>query len=113
MSNNIIDLSEIRMKKMEERFDQLVEESEAEDEFIGDFAIAVLRDVVDAASEYGYDIFENPESIKDIIFAIEVLRGLLFRIKKIKYHTHDLSDRLYDFDDYTNTLKNFVKDMDF
>ena len=111
--SNIIDFNKKRVEKMTQRFDDLVEEAEAEDEFIGDFAISVLRDTCDAAHEFGYDIFENPECLKDILLAIDVIRGMLYRIRKQEHHTHVFSDNLFEFDDWTLALKEFVEEMDF
>jgi hypothetical protein len=111
--SNVIDFHSKLVERMEKRFDELVEESEAEDEFIGDFAISVLRDTCDAASEFGYDIFENPESLKDILLAIDVIRGLLYRIRGLEHQTHSIADSVFKQDDYVLALKEFVKDMDF
>lgn len=116
--NNVIDFNSIRTKKMQEKLDKLVEESIEEEEYIADFALNVVGDLIEALSEFGYDVMDNPDCIRDVITVIESIRGLMHRIRGEEYPMQTLSDSIYDqvMDEDVTTkevLINFLEGMDF
>lgn len=93
--DNVIDFNTARSQKMQEKFDQIAEETIEEEEFITDFAISVAGDLLEALSEFEYDIMDNPESVYDLIMLIETIRGMMHRIRGEEYPMQKFSDTLF------------------
>ena len=94
--NNVIDFNKMRVKKEQDRLDEIVEETENEEEFIANVAFSVGRDLVDVLPELEYDIFENPECVRDLMLVIEGVRSMMHRIRGEKYPIHSFSDTLFE-----------------
>lgn len=115
--DNIIDFNSMKLRKMEQKFDEIAEESQQEEEFIADFAISVAGDLVDSLSDFNYDVMENPKCIYDIILVIESIRGMMHRIRGEEYPMHTFSDTMFkeivgdDVDDKEFLIK-FLEQLD-
>ena len=103
---------------MQEKFDQLAEETVEEEEFIADFAISVAGDLIEALAEFDYDIMENPDCVRDIIMVIESIRGMMHRIRSEEYPMQVFSDTVFeqivgDSVDSKEFLRKFIESMEF
>lgn len=92
----------------------------AEDDAFGDdetavmeFALLVAFDIVEAISELGLNVQNDPKSFKDILTIIEAVKGLIYRAKMEPYTWHKVSDHLGDFDDteLPNLLDEFLQKL--
>jgi hypothetical protein len=115
--SNVIDFTKFKVDKETERFDQLVEESEAIDDFSADFAFSVAADIAVALSELDYDVMDDPKCILEILTLVEVVRAMIFRITGMEYPFHRVSESLFQdiFDkqggDYRTALSNFLAEI--
>lgn len=115
--SNVIDFTKFKVDKEIERFDQLVEESQAIDDFSADFAFSVAADIVEALSELDYDVMDNPKCLLDILSMIEAIRAIVFRITGQDYAFHAVSNSLFEslFEeaggDYRKALSNFLEEI--
>ena len=118
MPDNVIDFNTIKAKKMQEKFDSLAEETILEEEFIADFALSVVGDLIEALAEFEYDIMDNPTCVHDIILVIESIRALMHRIRGEEYPMHTFSDTMFesivgDEVDTKEFLTKFIEELDF
>jgi hypothetical protein len=117
MTNNVIDFNSVRARKMTEKFDQLTIEMENEEDFIADFAITVMRDVVDALIELDYDITDKPEAVKDLLAAVEALRALVSRIAGRDHPFQAVADSIFDEvfgeEALQDVLESFMEETDY
>lgn len=116
--NNVIDFNSIKAKKMQEKFDELAQETIDEEEFIADFAISVTGDLIEALSDFDYDVMDNPKCVHDIILVIESIRGMMHRIRGEEYPMHTFSDTMFedivgDEVDVKDFLIKFLEQLDF
>lgn len=116
--DNVVDFNAIKSQKMEEKFDQIAEETMQEEEFIADFAISVSGDLIEALSEFEYDIMENPECVYDIIMLIETIRGMMHRIRGEEYPIQTFADTMFkeivgDTVEPKEFLLKFLESMEF
>jgi hypothetical protein len=103
---------------MQEKFDELAQETIDEEEFIADFAISAAADLLETLSDFEYDVMDNPKSAHDIILIIESIRGIMYRIRGEEYPMHTFSDRMFEeiVGDEVNAkefLANFIEQLDF
>lgn len=117
MSENVIDFDAARLKKMEKKFDDMVEEQMSEEDMIADFALTVLCDVIEVMSELDFNIRDNPESMKDILACVEAIRGLMHRTKGTEHPFQNISDTIFEsiFEekkDPAELLESFIEDME-
>lgn len=95
MSDNVIDLQKIKMKKMQEKFDSLTNEISSDEDFIDDFAPTVMADIIEAMKNYGFDIRDNYDSVYDIICAVESIKAIMSRTKGLESPLHDLTKKIF------------------
>lgn len=100
MSGNVIDFALAKRKKDEtERSHNFKNKNqefdEAEEENIADFAVSVICDTLEVMSELGYDIRDNPKSIKDVFAAIESIRGLIHRVREQEHPFHVVTNTMF------------------
>lgn len=108
MTNKVIDFksAKLNLKEKEEKefADQLAEDQESATYF----AMAAISDILDVAISYGYDPYENPESVKDILLTMEALRGLLLRTIRQDADIQKVADHLFPTDDPRQELRNLI-----
>lgn len=110
--SNIIDFNAMKLKKMEERFDELTEQSEIIEDLAADFAISAVMDIIDACYEFGFDVMENPDVIRDLLLTLEGIRGIIHRINADRLAVHDISDSMFnDITDTKSALEQFLKEF--
>jgi hypothetical protein len=124
MSGNVIDFNAAKLKKMQDRFDDkmqdgfddIVEEQLSEEDMITGFAYMVVCDVIEVMSDIGYNVRDNPDTMKDIVTSVESIRGLLHRAKGTEYPFHKISDSFFDkmfygARDPSELLEKFIEKM--
>jgi hypothetical protein len=110
--SNVIDFNAVKMKRMQKRLDDLVEEHEYVEELAADFAISAVMDIVEASSEFGFDVMENPDVIRDMLATVESIRSIIHRIAGDRIEFHNISDRMFDNIENTEVaLKNFLTEF--
>lgn len=109
--DGIIKLDDWRRRAEQARFDELVDDAEADDEFVDEFTEGVIFNVVEAAWQNGFDLTNNPTSIRDVLLLGEALRGLLRRTKGVYHPTHDVAEALFVFERDEEELAKFLAYM--
>lgn len=110
--SNVIDFNSAKMEMMQKKFDELTEQSEIIEEVAADFAISAVMDIVEAASELGFDVMENPDVIRDMLLVMESIRGLIHRIDGNMLEINDISDKMFSNIENTEAaLKNFLSEF--
>ena len=115
--SDVIDFTQALAKREQKRLDELVEEKENEEDFIANVAFSVGKDLVDIMPDFEYDVFENPECVRDLMLVIEGVRSMMHRIRGEKYPIHSFSDTLFEEivgDRVTSKefLENFIENVD-
>lgn len=99
MSGNVIDFALAKRKKDETKRSSFKNKNqefdETEEENIADFAVSVICDTLEVMSELGYDIRDNPKSIKDVFAAIESIRGLIHRVREQEHPFHVVTNTMF------------------
>lgn len=93
--SKVIDFTKFKVEREMKRFDELVEEAEAIDEFSADFAFSAIMDIAEALHELGYDVMDEPESILELLSIVEAIRGLVYRIAGSEYPYHKVSESMF------------------
>ena len=113
MSNNIIDFNSMKSKLTKDRLIEIVNEEEENTRFIENFAHNVAVDIVDAMQEFGYNISDNPDCIKDLIAIMEATEALLQRSSGGTTSFQQISDHIFsgifDTEDTKKVLDDFLE----
>lgn len=116
--SKVIDFNKFKVEREVQRFDELSEEIATIEQFSTDFALSAAYDIAEALSELGYDVMDNPESILDMLSAVESIRAVVYRITGMEYPFHKVSDGLFRevFEskgiDLADALSDFLNDYE-
>lgn len=91
----VIDFNKFKTERETQKFDELVEEAEAIDEFSADFAFSVVMDISEALHELDYDVMDDPKCILELLSIVEAIRGLIYRIDGSDYAYHKVSESMF------------------
>lgn len=110
--SNVIDFNSAKLEMMKKRFDELTEQSVITEEVAADFAISAVMDIVEAASELGFDVMQEPDVIRDVLLVMESIRGLIHRIDGNTLEINDISDKMFsNIENTESALKNFLAEF--
>lgn len=98
MPDNIVNLSKVREDRQSRRVEEIMDEVAKEEEFIGQFAVQAAIDIVEVAYDHGFDINENPETIKDIMMIIESVAALMTRVRGEDCAFHDIPNGIFKYE---------------
>lgn len=98
MSADVIDLGDYKVKREKERFDEIVAEDDNLEDSINIISTTLVGDISTMLEEYGYNVTENAKA-HDLMMVIESIRALAFRSANKRYPLHEVSEKMFEFED--------------
>jgi hypothetical protein len=105
----VVNLLDVKQKKIDAELAEKLELMKHDDESVFELASTITRDMVELIEDFGYFVEDNPDSMKDIVFIIEAIKGLIFRTRNETYSIHEISDALVQIDDVDELLESFME----
>jgi len=110
--SNVIDFSSILKQKRDLEIEAIAIEQDALEALAGDFALSAMLDVIEALEEMGFDLFNNPDCIRDVLAGVESIRAMIYRIHGEKTAFQKISDDVFDeIEDTKTVLSNFLDEF--
>jgi formate-dependent phosphoribosylglycinamide formyltransferase (GAR transformylase) len=98
MSADVIDLSDYKVKREEKRFEEIVAENDTLEDSINIISTTSAMDIATMLEEYGYNVTDNARA-HDLMMVIESVRALAFRSAGKRYPLHEISEKMFEFED--------------
>ena len=92
---DIINFGEIKAKKEQEHFDTLTIDKMDDEQLFAHLGMHVGLDVMQVLEELDYNIYNDPNVIRDIFLLVESVRAIGNRVTGELYHIHSVSDSLF------------------
>lgn len=110
---DIINFKEMKEKKEQEHFDNIVSEDIENEELFAFIGMQAALDVVQFLEEQGYEIEAYPEVMRDIFLVIEAIRALGHRVAGEDHSMQLVSDTIFNvFEDEEELLSEFLQKLD-
>jgi hypothetical protein len=114
--SNIIDFKSVKdtakAKAAQDLLDQEEEESIGVEDFADDFALTAVMDIVEALGDFGFDVMEKPDVLRDMLLTAEGIRGIIHRVAGTNMDVHAISDTMFgEITDTKEQLIQFLNDF--
>lgn len=112
MKRKVVSLIEVKEKRLK-IFER--EQKEQEQFFEGDMfdmSLAMVQDLVLFLDDEELYVENDPNTIKDLVFILEGIRSLLYRIHGKKYIMHDLINKMIPIENPEEVLNTFLNGVE-
>ena len=96
--SEIIDLNSYRVKREEQKFEEIVLDNDTLEDSINIISTTAAIDISMMLEEFGYNVTDNARA-HDLMMVIESVMALAFRSASKRYPLHEVSEKMFDFED--------------
>lgn len=93
---DVVDLASYKKQKEKERFDELLKEEFAFDDFADGFSEDVVYDIIELLEENGVYVDANAETVFDILLILESVKSLIYRSTDREHPLQDVPKFLFN-----------------
>jgi hypothetical protein len=112
---SIIDFQKAKEKREQAKADNRIKEAVTHEELVSDLSAHAIFDLIDILDHLGYPIEDNQDCITDILLLDESIKSLMYRIKKMPYAVHAVSDAMFEVknkEEALSMIRNMVTERD-
>lgn len=113
---NVIDFTKFKAEQEQKHFDEMTDSMDEVDDMSASFALDALSDILGVMNDLGFDVYDDPKCVLDILATMESIRAIFYRIRGIHHPFHTISNGMFEptddvVVDHEQVLSNFIKSL--